>query len=508
MVRLILVLGDQLSLTLSALAEGDPARDVVVMAEVMEEGTHVPHHPRKIAFFLTAMRKHAARLQAAGWRVLYSRLDDPDNSQSIAGELLRRAAETGAAEVIATEPGDWRLIAALDALPIPVHRFADRRFVAGPHDFADWAQGRKALRMEYFYREMRRRTGLLMDGDQPAGGQWNFDSDNRRPPPDAVRFAGPLRFAPDAVTEEVLTLVAARFPGHFGDLRPFWFATDPDQAQAQVDHWIAGGLPDFGTYQDAMLRDHPFMYHAVVGLYLNVGLLDPLDLCRRVEGEWRAGRVPLNAAEGFIRQVIGWREYVRGLWALEGPEYLRRNALGATRALPPLYWGAPTRMACMGAVVAGTRAHAWAHHIERLMVTGNFALLAGIDPAQVQEWYLAVYADAVEWVEAPNVVGMALFADGGRMASKPYAASGAYIDRMSDHCRSCAYDVKDRTGPDACPFNLLYWDFMARHADRFRNNPRMAQIVRSWEKMDPSRQVALRTGAARFLSRLDAGEPV
>jgi deoxyribodipyrimidine photolyase-related protein len=506
--RLILVLGDQLTDEVAALAEADLTRDVVVMAEVMTEASYAPHHPKKIAFLFAAMRKFAAHLTTQGWRVAYSRLDDPDNTQSIPGELIRRAAEHGAVEVIATEPGEWRLISALAEMPLPVHQFEDRRFIARHRDFDDWAVGKKQLRMEYFYREMRRKTGLLMQGEDQAGGKWNYDHDNRKPPDGGLRVAGPLRFAPDAITTEVLTLVAARFGGNFGSLDDFWFATDADQAQAHFAHWLTQGLPRFGDYQDAMLVGQGFLNHAVIGLYLNAGLLDPLAVCRAVQAEWVAGRASLNAAEGFIRQIIGWREYVRGIYFREGPDYTKRNVLRHSRALPPVYWGAPTRMACMAAVVAQTRDHAYAHHIQRLMVTGNFALLAGIDPAQVHEWYLAVYADAYEWVEAPNVIGMSQFADGGIVASKPYVSSGAYIDRMSDYCGTCPYKVAAKSGPDACPFNVLYWDFVARHADRFRSNPRMGLIVKSWDKMDPSRQAELRTDAGRFLARLEAGEAV
>ncbi|MCC5976245.1 MAG: cryptochrome/photolyase family protein, partial [Rubellimicrobium sp.] len=290
MVRLVLVLGDQLSEGLSALAEADRAGDIVVMAEVMGEATYVPHHPRKIAFLFSAMRKFAMRLQAAGWRVAYSRLDDPDNSQTIPGELMRRAAQHGATEVIATEPGEWRLIAALEALPIPVHQFPDRRFLASHAQFEAWAAGRKQLRMEYFYREMRVGTGLLMEGGKPAGGKWNYDHDNRKPAPEGAAFAAPLRFDPDPVVEEVLDLVEARFGDNFGDLRPFWFATDAEGAQAQLDHWLATGLPVFGDYQDAMLAGDGFLAHSLVSLYINAGLLDPLQVCRAVEAEWRAGR--------------------------------------------------------------------------------------------------------------------------------------------------------------------------------------------------------------------------
>lgn len=508
MTRLVLVLGDQLSDHLSALRAADPARDVVVMAEVAAEAGNVPHHPKKIAFLFAAMRKFATRLRQAGWQVEYTKLDDPDNSGSINGELLRHAAAIQAKGVIATQPGEWRLITSLNEMPIPVHIISDDRFIASADAFEAWAKDKKQLRMEYFYREMRRKTGLLMEGDKPAGGQWNYDHDNRKPAPDDVTFAGPLRFEPDDVVQEVLDLVAARFSNNFGALRPFWFATDSDQAHEQLEHWIAGGLSGFGDYQDAMLADKPFMYHSLISLYINAGLLDPLAVCRQVEEAWKAGRAPLNAVEGFIRQIIGWREYMRGIWYREGPDYTRRNALEHSGDLPAMYWGAPTDMRCIAQTVAQTRDHAYAHHIQRLMVTGNFALLAGIDPWQVHEWYLAVYADAYEWVEAPNVIGMSLFADGSIIASKPYVSSGNYIDRMSDYCGGCAYRVKDKTGPRACPFNLLYWHFLIRHRARFSSNPRMGQMYATWDRMAEDRRETVLREAADFLTRLQAGAQI
>jgi deoxyribodipyrimidine photolyase-related protein len=503
--RLVLVLGDQLSPDMPALRAADPPRDVVVMAEVMAEGTAVPHHPQKIALILAAMRKAADALRAAGWRVAYSRLDDPDNSQSIPGEVLRHAALTGAAEVIATSPGDWRLIAALDALPIPVTRLPDDRQPWSDAAFADWARGRKVLRMEDFYRRMRRQTGLLMQGDQPAGGRWNFDAENRRrASPDLLR-PRPPRFAPDATTEAVLDLVAARFPDHFGRLRPFGWATDRAGALAALDHFVTQALPRFGAEQDAMLAGDPTLSHALISPYLNLGLLGWHEVCAAAEAEWRAGRVPIESAEGFIRQIIGWRAFVRGIWALQGPGYAARNALNHSRPLPAAYWGGETRMACLRATVAQTRDMAYAHHIQRLMVAGNFALLAGIDPAAVHGWYLSVYIDALEWVEAPNTLGMSQFADGGVVASKPYVSSGAYINRMSDYCGGCAYRVQDRSGPRACPFNLLYWDFLARHRDRFAANPRMATAYATWDRMEARHRDTVRTEAAALLARLDAG---
>jgi deoxyribodipyrimidine photolyase-related protein len=506
--RLVLVLGDQLSPNVAALVRAERTRDVVVMAEVMEEASYVPHHPKKIALFFAAMRKFARRLEADGWRVLYTRLDDPGNAGSIPGELLRRAAETGATEVLATEPGEWRLIARLNEVPLTLHLFEDDRFLASHAEFAAWAEGRKQLRMEWFYREMRRKTGLLMEGDAPAGGKWNYDHDNRKPASGDLFQAPPLTFAPDPIVEEVLDLVAARFPDNFGTLRPFGFATDADEAERALDHFLDHHLPLFGDYQDAMLAGDRTLNHAVISAYMNLGLLDPREVCRRAEAEWQGGRAPLNAVEGFIRQIIGWREFVRGIYFLEGADYPARNALGHTRRLPPLYWGAETRMACLAHAVSQTREEAYAHHIQRLMVTGNFALLAGVDPAEVHEWYLAVYWDAIEWVEAPNTVGMSQFADGGVVGSKPYVSSGAYIDRMSDYCRGCGYDVDRKTGQGACPFNLLYWQFLDRHRARFEANPRMAQMYRTWDRMDEDRRRTVIAEAGAFLSRLDAGETV
>ncbi|MCR9085275.1 MAG: cryptochrome/photolyase family protein [Rhodobacteraceae bacterium] len=507
--RLVLILGDQLSPGLAGLRQADRDSDIIVMAEVMDEASYVKHHPKKIAFIFAAMRKFAAELEQNGWRVSYTRLDSKNNSHGIDSELLRRAAEFEASEVLAIEPGEWRLIQLLEDLPLTVRMLPDDRFLSSRAEFEAWAEGRKQLRMEYFYREMRRKTGLLMDGDKPAGGKWNYDHDNRKPAADAGLFRdGPLRIAPDAVTSEVLDLVEARFDHHFGDLRPFWFATDRAGAEASLDHFIAHRLPTFGDYQDAMLAEDGFLSHAVIGLYLNAGLLDPLEVCRRAERAYADGQAPINAVEGFIRQILGWREYIRGIYFREGPDYPKRNALGHTRHLPDFFWGAPTHMRCIEAAVAQTRAEAYAHHIQRLMVTGNFALLAGIDPQEVSDWYLAVYADAYEWVESPNVIGMSQFADGGVVASKPYVSSGAYLDRMSDYCKGCHYKVRGKTGEAACPFNLLYWHFLIRHRDRFAGNPRMAQMYRTWDRMDEVRRATVLKDAERFLARLDDAEPV
>jgi deoxyribodipyrimidine photolyase-related protein len=506
---LILILGDQLSPSISSLRDVDPADAVILMAEVMREASYVGHHKKKIAFLFSAMRHFAHELAAAGWRVDYVKLDDPRNAGSLSGEVFEAMARHGASHFRVTEPGEFRLLEELQGLSaaFEVEILSDDRFIASHAEFEAWAEGRKALRMEYFYRDMRRKTGLLMAKDnkgveEPEGGQWNFDHDNRKPAARDLLMPAPLRFAPDAITQEVLALVAERFADNFGTLEPFWFAATRADAEAAFAHFLKVALPQFGDYQDAMLRDEKFLYHAVVSPYLNCGLLDPLTMCRVAETEYHAGRAPLNAVEGFIRQIIGWREYVRGIYWREGPDYMHRNALGATRPLPWFYWSGETDMACMRAAIEQTRDEAYAHHIQRLMVTGNFALLAGVDPHEVHLWYLAVYADAYEWVEAPNTVGMSQFADGGLLASKPYVSSGAYIDRMSDYCGGCRYKVKLKAGPDACPFNYLYWDFIARHEERWKMNPRMGPIVRNFGKFSDARKAEIAGDAARFLDEL------
>jgi deoxyribodipyrimidine photolyase-related protein len=497
--RLILVLGDQLSHDLSALRHGDRRRDLVVMAEVADETTYVPHHPRKIALILSAMRHFAQELKAKGWQVAYTRLDDPEAAGSIPGELLRRAAEIGADQVIATLPGEHRVTGMLQVLPLTLRLFDDDRFLASPKEFAQWTEGRKELRMEYFYRQMRRKTGYLMRDDQPEGGKWNYDSDNRKPAQRNLMQAAPLRFDPDEITDEVLELVAARFGGNFGRLDGFDIAVTRRDARRALAHFVAHQLAEFGDFQDAMLCDEPFLNHAFLSAYMNIGLLCPREVCDAVVQAYRAGSIPINSAEGFIRQVIGWREYVRGIYHLKGPDYVGENQLGHDRPLPDAYWGGATQMTCLREAVGQTRDLAYAHHIQRLMVTGNFALLMGVDPKHVHEWYLAVYVDAFEWVEAPNTIGMSQWADGGVVASKPYVSSANYINKMSDYCGGCTFDPKIKQGKGACPFNLLYWHFLDRHRERFAKNPRMGVVYKSWDRMEGVKKAAILSGAQEII---------
>lgn len=481
----------------------DPARDVVLMMEVRGECTYVPHHPQKIVLILSAMRHFARALRARGVRVDYVRLDDPANTQSFTSEVARAVARHTPGRIIATEPGEWRVRQAMEgweaAHGLPVEIRDDTRFLADLGFFRRWAQGKKQLRMEYFYREMRRATGFLMAGDAPEGGEWNYDAENRKPLPKGLVPPAPPRFAPDEITREVMALVQREFPAHFGSLDGFNWPVTAAEARRALEAFITQRLARFGDYQDALAEGEATLFHSLVSTSLNIGLLLPGEVCAAAEDAWRKGRAPLNAVEGFIRQILGWREYVRGLYWFKMPGYGATNSLDAHRPLPGFYWRGDSGMRCLDAAIGQTRDLAYAHHIQRLMVTGNFALLAGIDPLQVQEWYLAVYADAFEWVELPNTHGMALHADGGVMASKPYAASGAYLNRMGNHCGRCRFDVKRAEGEGACPFNYLYWDFIARHAGDFAKNPRMAMPLNTLRKMAPDRLARLRAEAAKFL---------
>jgi len=507
MTTLIAILGDQLSHGLSALSEQNKDDTVILMVEVDEETTYVAHHKAKIAFILSAMRHHACSLREAGWTVDYVRLDDAENSGSFTGEIARAIERHNPSAIRVTEAGEWRVRAMLeswaDRFEVPVSLLPDDRFLASHAEFEAWADGRKQLRMEFFYRDMRRKSGLLMEAGKPVGGQWNFDSENRKPAKRDITIPRPLHFEPDSITREVIEMVEARFGDHLGHTTKFGFAATREDALKQQAYFLDHALPLFGDYQDAMLTGEPFLWHSILSPYINCGLLDPLDLCREVEARHNAGKVPINAAEGFIRQIIGWREYVRGIYWFAGPEYVDRNELGATRDLPSFYWTGKTDMHCMSEAIGQTLEYAYAHHIQRLMITGNFALISGVDPKQVHEWYLAVYADAYEWVELPNTLGMSQFGDGGMLASKPYASSGAYINRMSNYCSSCRYDVKQRTGPGACPFNALYWDFMARNESKLRSNVRMAMPYKNWDRMADADKAALRASAKQFLERLD-----
>ncbi|MFT4902002.1 MAG: deoxyribodipyrimidine photolyase-related protein [Lentimonas sp.] len=506
--QLRLIMGDQLSHHISSLGGVKVGVDLIWMCEIRTEATRVKHHKKKIAFIFSAMRHFAEELRAQGHKVHYTSYDDAKNGGSFTGEIQRALDEHLIEKIIVTDPSEYptqiEVTEWAERLNIPVEQRADDRFLSSSADFKQWALGRKQLRMEFFYREMRRRHKILMEGDTPAGGAWNYDAENRKPPKQGLMVPPTYHSQPDAITREVLDLVATEFDDHFGDLEPFHFAVTAEQAQHALSQFIEQRLTHFGDYQDAMLQGEPWMYHSHISFYLNCGLLRPMECIQAAEHAYRKGQAPLNAVEGFIRQILGWREYVRGVYWLKMPDYANENFLQAKRALPDFFWTGQTEMNCLRQCVQETQTNAYAHHIQRLMVIGNFALIAGLHPEEVNEWFWIVYADAYQWVELPNVSGMILFADGGQLGSKPYAASGAYINKMSNYCKGCRYSVTKKTGPDACPFNYLYWDFMLRHSDKLRKNPRMGMTYRTLDKMDPERVATIQTDSEKFLNSIDA----
>ena len=509
MARCCLVLGDQLSDSLSSLNLLEP-EDVVLMAEVWSEASYVKHHKQKITLVFSAMRHFAEALTRSGRRVSYVKLNDPANTQSLVSEVHRAQDKYQFDAWYVTEPGEWRLEQDLESLvaqmTVPFELVPDDRFLCSRKEFEDFLNGRKQPRMEHFYRKIRQSTGLLMEGKDPVGGQWNFDHDNRKPL-DQRQTPRPPSWSLDPITQEVIELVNDRFPDHFGDLDAdrFMWPVTREQALTMLDHFINERLASFGDFQDAMGRGKDTLLHSLVSTSPNLGLLSPMEVCRAAEDAFQRGCAPINAVEGFIRQIIGWREYVRGLYWAYMPGYKERNALDARWPLPAFYWDeTKTDMVCLSEAIRNTRENAYAHHIQRLMVTGNFALIAGCAVEEVCDWYLSVYADAYEWVELPNTLGMALFADNGVMASKPYCASGKYIDRMSDYCKDCRYNVKETETENACPFNYLYWDFLNRHRDRFSNNPRMAMILRNLDRFGDDKLQAIRTRAASLRDRVQA----
>ena len=511
--HLVLVLGDQLDENASAFDGFDPEKDAIWMAEVAEESTHVWSARQRIALFLSAMRHFAGQLRSRGWTVHYARLDDACNRGTLAAELRASIDMLQPAALVMTAPGDWRVLQALRGVAQAAHKPLDirddRHFFSTVREFAAHAQGRKQLRLEYWYRELRSRTGILMEGGKPVGGQWNFDADNRESfgakgpgelPPRSV-------FAPDAVTQDVIQLVNTRFRAHPGSLDSFGWPVTRAQALLALDAFITERLPLFGQYEDAMWQGEAWLYHSHLSSAMNLKLLNPREVVLAAESAYRTGHAPLAAVEGFVRQILGWREYVRGIYWTQMPDYAGHNALDAQAPLPGFYWTGDTDMACLRDALSQTLQHGYAHHIQRLMVTGLYALLLGVRPQEVHGWYLAVYVDAVEWVELPNTLGMSQFADDGVMASKPYAATGKYIQRMSNHCKGCRFDPAQSTGLDACPYTTLYWDFLLRHEARLAKNPRMALQVKNIARLSPEKRVLIVEQAQAHRAMVTAKAP-
>jgi len=475
------------------------------MAEARHESCHVPSSKQRITLFLSAMRHFAEELRSRSWPIDYIRLNQPKNTASLGEELKRAIQIHRPAQLIMTAPGDWRVLKELQeaaqSCKIPLEIREDRHFFSTVRDFAQHARSRKQLRLEYWYRELREKTGILMKSGKPAGGQWNFDQENRaafgKEGPVVVRK--PLRFKPDAITSEVIQLVNTEFADHPGSLADsidgFGWPVNRKQALQALDDFIKHRLALFGTYQDAMWTDEPWLYHAHIASALNLKMLSAQEVVSAAEQAYDDGTAPLAAVEGFIRQILGWREYVRGIYWMNMPDYLERNMLAASQPLPEFFWTGETEMNCLRETIQQTLRTGYGHHIQRLMVTGLYSLLAGIHPKAVHEWYLSVYVDAVEWVELPNVLGMSQYADGGVMASKPYAASGKYIDRMSNYCKGCRFDPAKSTGKDACPITTLYWDFLMRHEALLAKNPRMVMQIRNLNRLSATDRKAIQAQA-------------
>ena len=495
MAKLVIILHDQLSRSISSLADIDKENDLILMQESRSYATNVRHHKKKLVLLFSAMRHFAADLIDEGFNVKYIKLDE--EVTSLADTVKGLSYES----VLVTHPSEYFVLNELQSIK-NITFLEDTRFLASKDFFNKWASSRSSLLMEYFYREMRSKYNILMENGKPVGGKWNYDSENRKVPKSGLKVPPPTFFKPDDITQDVISVVGTMCKDHFGDINDFHFAVDRKGALEVLDYFLTERLPLFGDYQDAMLEGEPWLYHAHISFYLNCGLLLPLECIKAAEEHYAKGLSPLNAVEGFVRQILGWREYIRGIYWLKMPKYKELNFFNANQPLPKFYWDAKTDMNCLHNCVKETEKNAYAHHIQRLMVLGNFALIAGINPKEVNEWFLIVYADAYEWVELPNVSGMILFADGGFLASKPYAAGGAYINKMSNYCRNCKYSVTQKTGDNACPFNYLYWDFLVRNREKLAGNPRIAMMYRTFDKMDDAKKEAIKTDSAKFLASI------
>jgi len=496
--NLVLVLGDQLDGSSAAFDGFDPQADAILQIEADEEASYIAQHKKRLVFFFSAMRHFCAEQRAAGRKVFYSTLDDPDNRGTLADEAERRFTELKAQRVIVLEPGDWRVKQSLGKLPCVSFR-EDRHFLSSHDDHAAFASEHKSFVMETFYRSMRRKHAILLDAHgEPRGGRWNFDKDNRaRLQPNTLSlFSRVPAFEADEITRSVIACVEQHFPKAPGRTKDFDMPVSRRDALTALDDFVTYRLPDFGRYQDAMLGGEPFLFHSMLSGPLNLHLLSPRDVLDAVLA--REKDVPLNSLEGFVRQILGWREYVRMIYWRNMPHYAEENALRATLPVPQFYWTGETDMRCLSEAIRHTLDYAYAHHIERLMVLGLYCLLLGVHPYEVHRWHMALFWDAIDWVSLPNTLGMSQYGDGGKMATKPYVASGQYINRMSDHCRSCRYQPSAATGETACPVTTLYWDFLARHQRRFEANPRMKYAYANLRRKDAGELRAIRHQAEKL----------
>ena len=474
------------------------------MAEVDEEAEYIPQHTIRLVLFFSAMRHFRDELVDRGYPVHYVALDDAGNRGSLAGELARWGRKLEPEKVVVVKPGDYRVEQALTKagreLDCPLEIREDRHFIVSIEEFTEFARGRDNLLLETFYRQQRRRTDTLMQGREPVGGSWNFDTENRSPlkKGEQPTIPTPHSFEPDDITREVIELVEKRFPDNPGSAEGFDYPVTAAQAATALDDFVEYRLEHFGTYQDAMATGKPYLFHSRLSAAMNLHLLDPHGVIRAAVDAYEDGGAPINSVEGFVRQILGWREYIRGIYWLKMPDYAELNALDAELPMPAYMWTAETEMNCVRQCVTQLVDHAYAHHIQRLMVLGLNALLLGVRPYAVHEWHVSMYVDAVDWASLPNVLGMSQYGDGGVVGSKPYAASGSYINRMSDYCAGCRYRPDSATGDDACPFTTLYWDFLSRNRNRLRHNPRMQLQFKNLDRKTTSERRRIRSLAEKL----------
>ena len=501
MVRdLIIILGDQLSHEISSLEKIRKNEDKILMMEVSNEIEYVNHHKKKLVLIFSAMRHFANELKKNKFDVTYVEFDK--SKENFTKELEKQCKKFNPESIKITHPSEYRVLDEVKkwkkVLNIPVTILEDSRFFCKINEFSDWVSSKKELKMELFYQKMRKKYKILIDDEgKPIGGKWNYDVKNRkRLPKNHSKIPTPLICKPDKITKRVISQLEKKYTKHFGDLEPFWFATTKKDAIKSLEDFIKNRLEFFGPYEDAMKENEKFLYHSVLSVYLNIGLLNPREVIQKV---LQSKELPIESIEGFVRQIVGWREYVRGIYWHYMPKYSQTNFFNAKNKLPDFYWTGKTKMNCMKNCIDQTKEEAYAHHIQRLMITGNFALIAGIDPKQVCNWYLSVYADAFEWVELPNTHGMILYADGGILGSKPYAASGNYINKMSDYCKNCEYDVKIKNGKNACPFNYLYWNFFLNNQEKLKKNPRLWTAFSNIKNMSEERKKQIKEDSKKFI---------
>lgn len=507
MKKLSLILGDQLDHESMVLKNFDRQADKLIMIESFIESTYVWTHKAKIALFISAMRHFAKWLKSAEFPLIYIK----ESPHSIEAILKKVIVDEGFTHLICIEPGEWRLKKVIEQLAIDLNvtlvMYEDSHFYSTPHEFKDWVGEKKELRLEYFYRKMRQKHDILMEEDgTPFGGRWNYDDENRKayPKNGPGLIPDPLFFEPDEITREVLDFVETNYSSHPGALNQFLWPVTRAQALEALDFFTHHRLSQFGTYQDAMWKQTPFGWHSLISSSLNLKLINPREVVSSALRAYQKNLLDIATVEGFIRQIIGWREFIRGIYYLDMPNLAEANFYGHQGKLPDWYWTGETKMNCMKDTIHQTIKYGYAHHIQRLMITGNFALLSEVMPEHVADWYLAIYVDAIEWVELPNVMGMALFANGGRFTSKPYIASGAYVKRMSNYCQGCEYKPDIRYGDQSCPMTNLYWNFLINHKTAFNQNPRTRLMTANLSKISEQDQTLIQKHAQKILKDLNA----